>query len=654
MPDGEKRLETEARKSINLGMQEVVEEQEQRNTILNPQAQQMEAGPAQLELEQEEVLNAAQLKEELEKLDNAFSSLGVKEKTKIKRFKSESAENENFVARYKSRNALIKKMTQAVGIARVRIAKTDMAGGGQPLGEEDLRQLNTLVKEAKTAKEQIKSEDVSLRNWKVYEENKEAMDQLMDEIVEESNRLTDSPTYHAVVKAIGKYRENKTPQNFAKLQKKVAEYIRIRTKNGTKGEEKFKPKGRVRIRRMKDLAARLGIWQNGEAYRNRAQMTEASKIRYRGTAADDTIDQRTEKLKIANQRMQEALAVEKQFHNLKVASQIMITDSMLEPEYVVAHLDEMKEYARLFSLAKACKENWIQKQRQRPNNAVKTQLEIYEDRVYSAYEGKTEETLAVYEKLDDYIRACELKDQQQIRALRDEMNSKGVGGPTEEGKELCREYYDDLDRRQMEQFRLEYIVGAYGQTRYGASLSTHKSRMMSALNGIRLNEQGRFASEKDRENFEKDFALMDALYNGSVEELFEVVEAFIEKTPMLPMNESITREKYIKEHFVKLANIVDRDVVTENMKGIRPDVSDLFDKRKGRDYMKKIDVKRGGLGKPMGNTLPLFARQYGFSFHTQAFKNAFALDLDEEMLQDNLNEMKNIIREHKKRNQENK
>lgn len=632
--------------------QEMEEGEEHRESIAAPQEQQMQERPVQLAVDQEIMLNATQLKEELEQLDDEFSRLGLKEKTEIKQFKGESQENTNFMARYKSRNILTKKMKRAVSLA-----KTKLNGADQPLGQEDLAQLNALVREAKIAKEQIKNEDVSLKNWEIYEENKEGMEQVMKEIVDDANFFTDSSTYYAVVRAIRKYRRHKNRENFAKLQKKVATYIKLKTHQGTKTEAEFKEKGRIRIRRMKDLAARLGLSLDEAAYKNRAQMEAASKIRYQGTAADDVIDQRTEKLKIASQRMQEAMASEREFDRLKVACEIMITEHMLEPEYVRSHLDEMRGYVRQFAEARECKAAWEQKQRERPADAVKTQLEMFQDQVYDAYRSDSLLPLNMFAKLEDYIRACEQKDEKQISTLKAEMDKiagmMSTGGPAEEGKEVCRKYYEDLDLRNLEKLRLRYVVGAYGETRYGNSLSADKNRIARVMHAVRFNAQGRFASEKDREAFEKDFELMDVLYNGSAEELYNILVKFIDEIPGVQLEESQLTNEYLMEHFNELGEIIMMDTMRENLRDIRPDVKDLFNGRKGMDYMKKINASDKGFGAAVGSVMEALATVLGFNFNKKDFKRLHHEDFEDEdedqtYLEGELEIARNILRENKK------
>lgn len=629
---------------------EMEEGEEHREGIAAPQEQQMQERPVQLAVDQEIMLNATQLKEELEQLDDEFSRLGLKEKTEIKQFKRESQENKNFMARYKSRNILTEKMKRAVSVA-----KTKLNGADQPLGQEDLAQLNTLVQEAKIAKEQIKNEDVSLKNWEVYEENKEGMEQVMKEIVDDANFFTDSSTYYAVVRAIRKYRRHKSRENFAKLQKKVATYIKTKTHQGTKTEAEFKEKGRIRIRRMKDLAARLGLSLDEAAYKNRAQMEAASKIRYQGTAADDVIDQRTEKLKIASQRMQEAMASEREFDPLKVACEIMITDRMLEPEYVLSHLDEMRGYARQFAEARECKAAWEQKQRERPADAVKTELEKYQDRVYITYRIDSQIVLNMFARLEDYIRACEQKDEKEISTLKAEMDNiagmMSTGGPSEEGKEICRKFYEDMYLRNLEAYRLQYVVGAHGQTRYGNSLSSDKNRMPRVLHAVRFNAQGRFASEKDREAFEKDFEMMDALYNGSTEEVYNIAVRYIEEMPMIQLEESQVTKEYLMEHFVELADVTLMDGMRENMSTLRPDVKDMINDRKGKDYIKKINAADKGFGSAIASIMDCIATTLRFNFNRKDFKRMIDeenVEEDQRMLEAELERARDILREIKK------
>ena len=140
--------------------QEMQEGEEHRENAMNPQAQQEQEAKVEVK---EVIKSPAQLMEELEKLDNYFSVLGEKQQAKFKSVKGESLENANFVARYQSRNDLVKKMHRAV-----RLAKTKINDANQNLDEEELKKLNTMVKEAETAKTQIRAEDTGLKNWERF------------------------------------------------------------------------------------------------------------------------------------------------------------------------------------------------------------------------------------------------------------------------------------------------------------------------------------------------------------------------------------------------------------------------------------------------------------------------------------------------------
>ncbi len=606
--------------NVSMQNREMQEREERRDNIINPQEVPVRVQPVRLEV-QEEALNAAQIKDVLAELDNIFSILGSKEKTKIKQYKDESEENKNFITRYNARNMLVKKMAQAVRVAKVRIAQTDLGGENLPLGEGELRQLNALIREAKRAKEQIKDEDVHLGNWKVYAENNDAMDKDMEEIVEDANRLTDSPEYKDVLTAIENYRRAKTPENFEMLQHHIAEYIRKKTHDGTKAESKFRPKGRARLRRMKDLALRLAFIEHQTKYKDRARMTEANQVQNKRSVANDMI--RSEKLEAARQKMQEAFESERQFDCLKAPSQLMITESMLEPEYILENLEEMKEYARQISLAKIFKENWLKNQRRRPAGAVKTEREIFEDNVFTYYEEVSRPAMDIFANLADYIKACEKGNQKKIRTLREKMSQvAGVSnsvGPTYEGREFCRNYYDDMAIRRMEALRLEYIVGAYGETIYGKTLGKDQDRIARALNAVRLNAQGEFASEADQRNFEKDFELMDAMYNGSKEEFYELAEKYIEEVPMLPKIKELGTVEYLEAHFMELSERMLKDSMRANIRDIRPDVECMFNERKGEDYIIRINEIDGELGTQLSYALQAITKTYGFNYNRREF-----------------------------------
>ena len=594
-----------------------------------------------------EIRSSFELMEELEKLDTDFSYLGIKEKTSFKVPKGESLENANFVERYQSRNALVKKMSRAV-----RIAKTKISQATQELGEEELEKLNTMVEEAKTAREQIFDEDLGLKNWKAYTENTDVIDEVMEEILEDSG-FTDSGVYKDVVKAIKKYKKNKDQKNFKDLQDKVHTYIDIRTEHGTKGEERFRPKGRARIRRMKDLAARLGLSEHQEAYRDRAQMAEASKIQYQGMAADDMIDQRTEQLKNANEKLKEVFEIESKFDTLKAASGIIITAKMLDPEYIMGHLDEMKHYAKCVFDAKTFMTDWNH-EHMNQEEGVKSPGQTFEEKVYEYYARCLKQTVTIYEKLEDYIKACERGDQEEIQNLREIMTYESV--VPEEGKELCRKHFERYDNHQLEVYRLEYIVGAYGETAYGGTLDAEKGRLAGEMTGFNLNSQGRFASEEDRANFEKDLKFMDALYNGNTEECFEVLDNFINEIKDIPMDESVTRKEYIKEHFTELFDIVRLNTVMENMITIRPDVKKLFDDKYGKDYGRRLGARDGGLGATMSHALKCFGFVNGFATNTRTWKRGQEMvalaEEEEERFAEQVERMLQIIKEHKSLQQE--
>ncbi len=627
--------------------QEMQEGEEHRENAINPQAQQEQ----EAKVEVKDVMKSpAQLMEELEELDNYFSILGEKQQAKFKSVKGESLENANFVARYQSRNDLVKKMHRAV-----RLAKTKINDANQNLDEEELKKLNTMVKEAETAKTQIRAEDTGLKNWEIYSENNEAMDGVMDEIIADSG-LTDSGVYKDVVKAIKRYRKDKSQKNFSKLQEKVEKYIKKRTDNYTKGEEKFKPKGRARIRRMKDLAARLGIYEQQKAYKKRAAMAEASKIQYKGTAADDMIDYSTEKLKNASERMQEAFAIESKFDGLKVASKIIITARMLEPEYIMGHLDEMKQNAKCIKDALDFIEKRTEKQNQNQEGGVKSQEEIFEEKIYRHYALNINLNQKIFGKLDDYITACELGNQNQIEELRETMDS--CGGMLEESEEMCKEFYEDMDARMIAALRMAYVVGAYGKTKYGATLSADKDRLGRVLEGFQLNEQGRFASEKDREIFEKNLVMMDTMYNGEPEQFLELVEKYMAEDKKLPMDETITTKEYMEEHFMELSNIASWDLMKANLKDLRPDVCKMIEEKYGEDYIKTLNAEDGGFGAAMSTALKFLAMLKGFSYNSVSFYSAGLMEDEDERaeterdFEDQRTKMLKIIEAHKKAKEE--
>ena len=629
---------------------EMEEGEQHRESLLNPQAQQvLEQGQLQAQQArpevQNEVMSPAELMKELKNLEDVFSRLSRKEKTEIKELKGESEENKNFVARYQSRNELVKKMYRAV-----RLAKTKINDTNQNLEEDDFKEFNAIVKEAKTAKTEILAEDAGLKNWEIYAENKEAMNEVMDEIVEDS-WFTDSGVYKDVVRAIKDYRKDASQKNFLKLQENVKTYIEIRTENYTKGEEKFRPKGRARIRRMKDLAARLGIYEQREAYKERAAMKGASKIQYKGTAADDVIDHRTEKLRNASEKMKEALESERKFATLKSASEIMISARMLTPEYIMGHLDEMKDYAKRIEDARTFVNKWNEKQALNQNQVeeAKSEREIFEEKVYRHYALATifVSNLAVYKKLGDYIKACESGDQDKIQELRETMEN--CAGLDEKGEKLCREYFEDMEIRLLGVLRLEYVVGAFGTTKFGKTLSADKDRLNRMLEVVKLNEQGRFASEKDREIFEKNLEMMDTLYNGEPKQFLEIVERYVHENKSLPMDESIVTRAYMEEHYLELTDISGWDIMRQNIVTLRPDVAELFVAKYGEDYIAKMNAEDGGLGTNMAMALQNVARLNGFIANMLCLCKEVELENlseTEDMLENNMNTALNIIREH--------
>lgn len=590
-----------------------------------------------------EINTSFELMGELKELDDAFSRLDAKERIGLKVPKGEGLENANFVERYQSRNALVKKMSRAV-----RIAKTKISQANQELEEEELEKLKTMVEEAKTAKKQISDEDLSLKNWKTYTENEDVIDEVMDKIVEDS-WFTDSGVYKDVVEVIKRYKKDKNKENFKILQKKVHNYIEIRTEHGTKGEERFRPKGRTRIRRMKDLAARLGLSEHQEAYRNRAQMDKASKIQYQGTAADDMIDQRTEQLKNASEKLKEALEIEKKFAGLKAASEILITANMLEPEYIIGHLEEMKQYASRIFDAKDFITEWTKQHRDQEEERVKSPQEIFEEKVCKYYVECLKQLVNLHKNLEDYIQACESGDQEKIADLHENISNEL--GLTEEGKELCRKYFEQFDDCRLESYRLEYIVGAYGETEYGGSLSADKGRMASAMTGFKLNAQGRFASEKDREIFEKDLKLMDALYNGSPEQCFEVLDNYINEMKYFAMDESITTKEYMEEHFMEFSHMCRMDTIKQNMITIRPDIKKMFDEKYGEDYLQRLDAKDDGLSISMTSAIRSLAYMQGFNINKRTLKTGremrAGVEQEKERFEEQTDLMRQIIKEHK-------
>lgn len=625
---------------------EMEEGEQHRENILNPQAQQVQGEQAKVEVK-DKMKSPDELKKELEDLDDAFSRLDMKERIGLKVPKGESVENKNFVARYQSRNDLVKKMHRAV-----RLAKTKIKDANQNLDEEELKKLNTMVKEAETAKTQIRDEDTGLKNWEIYSENNEAMDTVMDEIVADSSWFTDSGVYTDVVKAIERYRKDKSDKNFKNLQVKVEKYIKKRTDNYTKGEEKFRPKGRARIRRMKDLAARLGIHEQQKDYKKRAAMTEASKIQYKGTAADDMIDHSTEKLKNASERMQEAFVIESKFDGLKVASKIIITARMLEPEYIMAHLDEMKQNAKSIKAAFDFMKERTEAQNQNQEEGVKSQEEIFEEKIYKHYTMNIKMNLKIFTKLDDYITACELGNQEKIEELRKTM--EGCGGMHEESEAMCKEFYEDMDARMIAALRMAYVVGAYGETKYGATLSADKDRLGRVLEGFQLNEQGRFASEKDREIFEKNLVMMDTIYNGEPEQFLELVEKYMAEDRKLPMDETITTKEYMEEHFMELSNIASWDLMRANLRDLRPDVCKMIEEKYGADYIKKLNAEDGGFGAAMSTALKFLAVLKGFSYNNVSFYSAGLMEDEDERadtekdFEEQRTKMLMIIEAHKK------
>ncbi len=565
------------------------------NDIIN---QQNVTRPMRLNVPQV-VRSAAELKEELEALEQEFAVL--KAKSEFKNPREVSIENVNFKEKYQYRNNLVKKMAQTVSMSKSKIIR------GGALQEAERRRIQDMVEEVKIAKDQIKQEDVDLTNWKGYTESVDGIDGVMDEILADTH-ITDSKFYTHVVDAINAYRADKTPENFKILQNEVNAYIKKRTKKGTKAEKDFREKGRRRIRRMKDLASKLNFIAGKEGFK--VQLNDYSKIQFWGTVATTMADEMNQTVK---DKLDEAVASEREFAPLKAIYTVAITEDMLEPDYVRGHLDEMKNYVRIISDAQSFLVTWDLDHANEQEGVVKTAEEIHKDKLLSIYRDTAEAAIKHYKNLIEYIQVFDSGDQEAINSAYEKLDKGRYAALDEKGKEYFKKGKRESLKRELSVARMRYIVGAYGTTANlnGADID----RLTSMIDGFELDEAGAFASEEDRKNFERELTMIDVIYNGTAEEMVEQIEDYMARVKNRDWDKSQLTKQYLEDHCIEMFFYENKNAMKENLIRLRQDAAALFNGRYGADYLRKLEAADNNVSINMSALLNSVVGMHGYKIN---------------------------------------
>lgn len=603
------------------------------NDIINPQNV---TRPMRLNVPQV-VRSVAELKEELEALEQEFAVL--KAKSEFKNPREVSIENVNFKEKYQYRNNLVKKMAQTVSMSKTKIIR------GGALQEAERRRIQNMVEEVKIAKDQIKQEDVDLTNWKGYTESVDGIDEVMDEILADTH-ITDSKFYTHVVDAINAYRADKTPENFKILQNEVNAYIKKRTKKGTKAEKDFWEKGRRRIRRMKDLASKLNFIAGKEGFK--VQLNDYSKIRFRGTVATSMADEMNQTVK---DKLDEAVASEREFAPLKALYTVAITEDMLEPDYVRGHLDEMKNYVRIISDAQSFLNTWELDHANEQEGVVKTAEEIHKDKLLSIYRGTAEAAIKHYKNLIEYIQVFDSGDQEAIDSAYKKLDKESYAALDEKGKEYFKKGRRENLKRELSVARMRYIVGAYGTTANlnGADLD----RLASMIDGFELDEAGAFASEEDRKNFERELTMFDVIYNGTAEEMVEQIEDYMARVKYRDWDKSQLTKQYLEDHCIEMFFYENKNAMKENLIRLRQDAAALFNGRHGADYLAKLEAADNNVSTNMAALLNSVVGMHGYKINDGKIITIFEEDLKadlEEGYNTYLSNVKTFLKGRRKQN----
>ncbi len=584
----------------------------------------------QKELTEEKI---AGLKEQLENLDKEISFLGNAENMKFNLPKEESEWSANFVARYKNRNSLVKAMTR-----RIRFVKERLNKG---ISGADISKIEKMIEETQNTNQQIYKEDYELALWKSYTNNIKEIDDTMDAILKDTH-LNDSTYYDDIVNSIKKYRENPTQKNMKELQNYLKVYIDIRTRHGRKKEEDFREKGRIRIRRMKLLAKKLGTIDNFNKYKEteESKIKAESTIQYEGTATKEALTAR-------QRRNEEFLEINRKFKVLKDTSEILITERMLTPEYVKQNMEEMKGYIETIKKARDFRDEWRQKHQQ---GYEKNERGSLEEILYGVYWRKAEEVLKKNIGLEDFVHACEKGNANDIEKKREAITNKLLM-KDEKVESVYKEYNKIHLNRLVRSNQVKYIVGAFDDNEKKYKLTAEADRLAGILEGYWMNDDGEFETDRDRKIFENNLEFVNLLYHGKLEELAPKVKEYFEEQLKYKVTKEMTTKDYILSHFSELMMHESRDTCKENIYDIREGLKDYLKKIMGGNYIDELfkdDIPY------MSMYLVSFTQTLGFSHNTmQLLDTSYEGNL-EEVEQEKQERLERVIEAIEKRDEKNK
>ncbi len=571
------------------------------------------------------------LEKQVEDLEKDISYLGSAYNMKFNLPKEKSETSANFVARYKNRNSLVKTMTR-----RIRFVKQKLNKG---ISGEDISKIENMIKETQNNNQQICDEDSKLAAWKFYTNNIKEIDDTMDAILKDTQR-NDSPHYNHIVDSIKKYRENPTQENMKVLQNYLEIYIDIRTRHGRKKDKDFRKKGRIRIQRMKFLAENLGLIDEFDKYKEKNMNLKDCSIQYEDTATKAALTAR-------QRRYEEFLEINRQFKVLKDASEILITERMLTPEYVKNNMKEMKGYVETIKKARNFKVEWIEKHQQ---GDQENERGILERKLFAAYSENVKQVLETNVGLEAFVKACETENINQIEETRSAITSKLLI-KDKKVEDLYKEYKKNYLNRLVRSGQVNYIVGAYDNT-----VPKHEvkdsDRLASILEGFSMNDDGDFETDRDREIFENNLDFVDLLYHGSLEQLAPKVKKYFEEQSEYKVTKEMTTKDYIFSHLSELDLYESRNTFKENIWNIREGLKDFLKTIMGNNY--QTEISKNDL-LHMTAYLAAFTKSLGFKFSKMTLLDkSYQGDLEEieekkqEALEQVLEEIENRDKKNKK------
>lgn len=552
-------------RSVNLEVHADTHEQEVVNNPANMALQNENANQIMnnnLNLRQDAMTEAekAEILDKLEEFGETFK--------KLLREESVNSDNNisdayvNYTNRLIHRDVLVQNMCDAIKYTKRNLGSEVQTSNWTSAAE--------LLAQAQSMKESILQEDAKLEILGEQAQNMNEADAIMDDIMDDTH-FTDSGYYSAVCDAVRSYKQTKNDETLAALKQAVGTYIDKRSNHGNK--TKFSTeKGKRRMERMKQLSDRLNSIKDLESTELKESEIVADIVES-GVKKDN---EEKEKNRVKTELAKMA-GIDKDCALQKECAQLVINNKMLDFNYVKEHPEELRN---IIDIMKNAKENIDAIQADEEKREVYPQYDIY-----MFVNRKANEIITKYARLEDYVNLCLSKEQsdKDVEKLRKKLPYLEL---TDEKVKTCKEY---CERYYIKRRNFDYILKLYPDTSK-AKVDDWK-RFASMCGDWNVNENGEFASDKDREMFEKDVKFLKTLLSGTDEECFDVLKEYYDELPILPINDETISIPYFEKNMVNLYYPMQKILNTENVFKVRGKVGEKVKQMypEIRDYIKKSD-----------------------------------------------------------------